>query len=371
MQEGWADPDDESRRQMIKRPDHELKRERATDRMVRGQVSPDPPSLAGDPRAELHDYIVAWIEAGQIESRDQLLTFLRKSGYGINRVGKDYISVQTVHAAKNARAALPVIEKSTRLKGPFYSAAFTDMLTALVWLNDKGQSEKKLCALENKRRSARKAETEAIRKRRDDLLREREAFNRQRYGGPAWAPQPAPSLVLDHIPGPMPHSSDGEHLLFHRPTARLRPLSRAAATKVRLWESLYDVALPYDIAISIRFVDTRAREVHFFDRSVVTDYGNHLTGRGNNQTLARVMALEAKAKRWIISEIDGPGEFLRASVRESIALGLVVFGHSAEAEKIVADEWERLGGGRRVRPRRKTKQPCSDRICQKSLRSLI
>lgn len=97
-------------------------------------------------------------------------------------MGKDYISVQTVHAAKNAKAALPVIEKSTRLKGPFYSEAFTDMLTALVWLSDKGQSDRQLRALENKRRGAHKVETEAIRKRLDDLLREREVFNRQRYG---------------------------------------------------------------------------------------------------------------------------------------------------------------------------------------------
>ena len=102
-EKGWARPDDPDRRRLLE-PGKWAQIDAA--RLREGL------KLEPDARRQIHDWMMARVESGEIQNRAQVMGALREIGT-INREGKDYISIRIEEQ-----------EKPIRLKGGLYEREF-------------------------------------------------------------------------------------------------------------------------------------------------------------------------------------------------------------------------------------------------------
>ena len=104
-QEGWARPDDPARAR-LHTPEHA---DLHKARLLRWGKTPSKDER-GEAKQAIHDYLRQCIEQGTVTSRADVLTALQETGLGINRAGKDYVTVKD-----------PESGEKLRLKGGIYA----------------------------------------------------------------------------------------------------------------------------------------------------------------------------------------------------------------------------------------------------------
>lgn len=360
-EQGWADPDDPARARAIKVPDHVLKTARTAEREGRG--TPDK-----DVRVVVHDEIACAVRNGQISSRGEMIAWLEARGYRLNRTGSDYISIVS---AGEMKAGMPTLTRPIRLKGPLFSAAFDTQEAGQRIIGTLPTDQ----VPRVDRAEARHAFQEGLKKRAE--------FNRGRYGGPGWTdepfywsgmpkgPDPLDEMALRRHrrrqeSGPVPKSEGrpgSPDTAAPSPVPTIEPLTPAETPgarparqrfKVRLWESLYRVDLPQDLSDHILYVDTKARSVRLADGVTVTDHGSRLTASETSRLAARLMAVEAQAKRWIGVKVGGDPEFLKLAAEECVRLGLPVIGRTPKMDEVIRQHLLERGLERAEPPTRPT-----------------
>lgn len=115
----------------------------------------------------------------------------------------------------------------------------------------------------------------------------------------------------------------------HHADDAARTLGQGAVTghsrfKARLWESMYQNALPADLVGAIRYVDTTTRRVNLVDGSRITDHGDKITASTASEAAIRLMVAEGKAKGWESQTFTGSDEFKAAAAREAVRQGVAV-----------------------------------------------
>jgi len=148
---GWARPDDPNRAKLVTAP-------KATGKTLAWKEG-------RDPRQQITDWLMAHIQAGLVNNRDDVLEQLVSLG-DITRAGKDYISVKPKGA-----------EKAIRLKGAIYgddfnATAFRDAAKA-SGIRPGGRAEPDLNA------------SGAASERLELAVRSRTEYNQERYGAAA------------------------------------------------------------------------------------------------------------------------------------------------------------------------------------------
>jgi len=96
LENGWADPDDPERQRGLSLPNSIAKDKEGKK----------------DIREALHNWAEQRVEAGVIDSRQELIEQLQEQGFNVPRAGKDYITIEREG-------------EKVRLKGPIYSATFS------------------------------------------------------------------------------------------------------------------------------------------------------------------------------------------------------------------------------------------------------
>jgi hypothetical protein len=112
----------------------------------------------------------------------------------------------------------------------------------------------------------------------------------------------------------------------------------AQAYKARLWSSIYDHALPADVADVLRFVDADRRIVRLADGARVEDHGDRITTDRTTPAAARLVIAEAKAKGWTAVRLTGGNDFRALAWLEAQRQGVPVVGWDPPAA--VRAAWE-------------------------------
>lgn len=108
LREGWARPDDPNRARLFK-PEHA---DLHNARLIRWGKAPTKDARA-EAKQAIHAYLQTMIEQGLVHNREDVLSALKDAGLGINRAGKDYITVVD-----------PESNEKLRLKGGMYGEQF-------------------------------------------------------------------------------------------------------------------------------------------------------------------------------------------------------------------------------------------------------
>jgi len=156
---GWARPDD-LHRQRIYQPQHSAYKDAATIRAGL-QVEPDAKQL-------ITQFVVQRLQSGQIQDREGVLATLSEIGE-ITRQGKDYISIKP-----------DGFDKPIRLKGALYEQQFN----AQTWANTATEARERQTAAHGTREPITAAHQEraaAAREQLERAVRQRTAYNQQRY----------------------------------------------------------------------------------------------------------------------------------------------------------------------------------------------
>ena len=189
---GWARPDDPARARDV-------------------QLGPMTPVAASqlragldvepDPRLSITDWLVARIEAGLVGDRADIVASLAELGE-INREGADYISVRLSPGAK------PI-----RLKGAVYVNTFN----AEAFITHRAASSRSGTDPALARRPDAEA-ADAARRRLEEAVARRTAFNQKRFGAPSRRTRQASSKNADpdQAAAALARRSDGADVPAHR-----------------------------------------------------------------------------------------------------------------------------------------------------------
>lgn len=154
---GWARPDDPRRAREVQPGVLAL----ASANVVRDALAVEP-----DPKTVITEWILAGIQKGKINSRNDVISALKAVGE-INRESKDCVSVRLDSASK------PI-----RLKGKIYEAAFGPVDAAAIRRPEKETRKPPVDKPDPVAAAAARANLEAA-------IERRAAYNRERYAVPA------------------------------------------------------------------------------------------------------------------------------------------------------------------------------------------
>ncbi|EAZ88053.1 DUF3991 domain-containing protein [Crocosphaera chwakensis] len=169
---GWASPDDPQRARTYY-PGHQALINAQNHRL---ELAGEKPISRDDARKLITNHLTAYIQDGQIQNRNDIITTLESSGFSITRRGEDYLTV--THND---------LDKRVRLKGGIYSASWrlgqesTPETTA-------GQTTTR-ANLQTRIRQAQEKLSENVSKRRD--------YHQQRYSNYSTEYQHSPEMVAN------------------------------------------------------------------------------------------------------------------------------------------------------------------------------
>lgn len=319
---GWADPGDPRRARLASLPSWvqkiaaEAKRAGNMDRQHFAE--------------EMVDWAEAAFSAGEIQSRDDLLSQLRAKGVEITRVGRDYVTLVKGEG------------KPVRVRGRIFSAAFT--------------SPEALKPSENT--PPRLVLSDCI-DRYAAHVKERADFNRERYCGPEWNLPAAPPADTPPIPlaietpeprltravnakslGPEPCGPQSQTTLGDATIEVDEPsLERRTRYKATLFLVVFGMTLPDELLMSLRWIDRNSRTVRLADGAVVVDHGERISSSKTSAMAVQLMIAEARAKGWESIKLTGTDEFQRLAIAEAVRAGIAV--SNPELSSIYQQEVER------------------------------
>jgi len=307
---GWADPEDPARARLTKAPNWVQK------------IAAEAARAGKSGRKSLVEQIGEWVEvgfaAGEITSRNDLISQLQASGVAVTRVGRDYITLVNEAGIK------------VRLRGRLFSESFTSAEA----VTPRPDASSRLFLPECEERLA---------EHRDRRAR----FHRQRYGGPKWDPPevttgPEMPPSLEHLIDEDAPPSLKAKSLGHRPPAAwpkpkpFRPVGhgeiepdepREAARrryKAKLFILIFGATLPDELLMALRWIDRDSRTVRLTDGSAVVDHGDRISTSNATELAIKLMIAEAQAKGWERIRINGTPEFQRLAVAMANRAGLNV-----------------------------------------------
>ena len=169
---GWASPDDPQRAR-IYHPGHQALINAQNHRLeLAGQTS----ISRDDARKLITNHLTAYIQDGQIQNRNDIITTLESSGFSITRQGEDYLTV--THND---------LDKRVRLKGGIYSASWRLGQEPTPETTTRQTTTR--ADLQARIREAQEKLSENVSKRRD--------YHQQRYSSYSTEYQHSPEMVAN------------------------------------------------------------------------------------------------------------------------------------------------------------------------------
>ena len=113
-------------------------------------------------KKDIDEAVLNLINAGDVQSRDDIIDFLRENDFELNRIGKEFISVLHDSVRKKDGTLDPI-----RLRGKIYGESFTDWRSLEEGIRQEDTTERR--------------GIEEVRRELDEIVRLQTIYNRERY----------------------------------------------------------------------------------------------------------------------------------------------------------------------------------------------